>query len=228
MGSPILWKTSQKFRKESLRAKMNPRARMVGEIRRKYSLSAPRVFSAMLKVPRQEFVPEEYKNSAYEDGPISIGWGQTISQPYTVAFMTNLLGLKGNEKVLEIGTGSGYQAAILSLLAKKVYTIEIIPELAARARETLERLGYKNIEVRQGSGEWGWVEEASFDAIIITAGIEEVPQALLDQLKDGGILVAPVGVGPDKVMTKFLKNKYRIKKKEFGIFHFVPFVEEKN
>src|SRR3990167_7903745 len=105
---------------------MNPRQRMIGEIKEKYLLSAPKVFSAMLKVPREEFVPKEYGDSAYHDGPISIGWGQTISQPYTVAFMTNLLGLKGGEKVLEIGTGSGYQAAIFSHLARHVYTIERI------------------------------------------------------------------------------------------------------
>src|SRR3989344_8902327 len=160
---------------------MNPRQRMVGEIRKKYLLSAPRVFSAMLKVPREEFVPSQYRESAYEDGPISIGHGQTISQPYTVAFMTNLLNLKGDEKVLEIGTGSGYQAAILSLLAKKVYTIEIIEELAEKAQKTLKKLGYKNVEVRAGSGEWGWKEEAPFDAILITAGVEKVPLELFEE-----------------------------------------------
>lgn len=208
---------------------MNPRRRMIGEIRKKYALNVPKVFAAMLKVPREEFVPKEYRDSAYEDGPISIGWGQTISQPYTVAFMTKLLELKGNEKVLEIGTGSGYQAAILSLLAPKVYSIEIIPELAKSAGETLTSLGYKNVKVRQGSGAWGWPEEAPFDAIIITAGIEEVPQDLLNQLKLGGLLVAPVGVGQDKVMTRMKKKKdQEIRKKEFGIFNFVPFVEEKN
>jgi len=214
---------------------MNPRKGMIGEIRYKYGLSAPRVFSAMLKVPREEFMPKEHRDSAYYDGPISIGWGQTISQPYTVAFMTNLLGLKGDEKVLEIGTGSGYQTAILSCLAKKVFTIEIIPELVTKAKETLKRLGYKNIEFRIGSGEWGWREEAPFDAIIVTAGVEKEPQGVLDQLKDGGVLVAPVGNGADKVMTrcKKLNNKVgysdsknqKLKKEKFGIFHFVPFIE---
>ena len=207
---------------------MNPRQRMVGEIKEKYLLSAPKVFSAMLKVPREEFVPRRYRDSAYEDGPISIGWGQTISQPYTVAFMTNLLGLKGGEKVLEIGTGSGYQAAILSHLSRKVFTIEIIPELAKRARKILNRLGYKNIKVKAGSGEWGWPEEATFDAILVTAGIEKVPQQLFDQLGSGGVLVAPTGKGLDKLMTKFVKTKDKIERNKYGIFHFVPFVEERN
>ena len=205
---------------------MNPRQRMVGEIKEKYLLSAPRVFSAMLKVPREEFVPSQYRESAYEDGPISIGHGQTISQPYTVAFMTNLLNLKGDEKVLEIGTGSGYQAAILSLLAKKVYTIEIIEELAEKAQKTLKKLGYKNVEVRAGSGEWGWKEEAPFDAILITAGVEKVPLELFEELREEGVLVAPVGVGPDKVMAKFVKKEGNITKNEYGIFNFVPFIKE--
>jgi len=201
---------------------------MVGEIKEKYLLSAPKVFSAMLKVPREEFVPRRYRDSAYEDGPISIGWGQTISQPYTVAFMTRLLGLKGGEKVLEIGTGSGYQAAILSHLSRKVFTMEIIPGLAKRARKTLNRLGYKNIKVKAGSGEWGWPEEVPFDAILVTAGIEKVPQQLFDQLGSGGVLVAPTGKGLDKLMTKFVKTKDKIERNKYGIFHFVPFVEERN
>jgi len=204
---------------------MDSRQRMIGEIKEKYLLSAPKVFSAMLKVPREEFVPKTFRESAYEDGPISIGWGQTISQPYTVAFMTNLLRLKGDERVLEIGTGSGYQAAILSHLSKRVFSIEIIPELAERARKTLKRLGYKNIKLKVGSGEWGWPEEALFDCIIITAGVEKVPQELLEELGEGGVLVAPVGVGPDKVMAKLEKKEGKIVKKEYGIFNFVPFIK---
>jgi protein-L-isoaspartate(D-aspartate) O-methyltransferase len=200
---------------------------MVEEIEEKYLLSAPRVLSAMLKVPREEFVPRRFKDSAYLDGPISIGWGQTISQPYTVAFMTNLLNLKGGEKVLEIGTGSGYQAAILSLLAREVYTIEIVKELADKAKKTLKKLGYSNVQVRTGSGEWGWRKEAPFDAIIITAGVEKVPEELKIQLGEGGILVAPVGGGPDKIMTKFVKKDKKMERTDYGIFNFVPFVEEK-
>lgn len=227
---------------------MNPRQRMVGEIKEKYLLSAPKVFSAMSKIPREEFVPRGFRESAYEDRPISIGWGQTISQPYTVAFMTNLLiggekssfappspkrlrrPSKATEdwKVLEIGTGSGYQAAILSLLCGQVFTVEIIPELAATARETLKRLGYRNIEVRQRSGEWGWKEKSPFDAILVTAGMEWVPEELFRELKNGGVLVAPVGVGTDKVMIKYIKKGKKISKKEYGIFHFVPFVEERD
>lgn len=198
---------------------------MVGQIRQRYDLDAPNVFLAMLKIPREEFVPHQYSHLAYTDSAISIGHGQTISQPYTVAFMTNLLDLVGNEKVLEIGTGSGYQAAILSLLAEKVYTIERIPELGEKAKKLLKKLGFKNIEVRVGTGELGWKEKAPFDAIIVTAGVEEIPKALFDQLNTGGVLVAPLGKGSDKVMTKFTKRKGKIVKEEFGVFHFVPFVE---
>ncbi|MFZ5932724.1 MAG: protein-L-isoaspartate(D-aspartate) O-methyltransferase [Patescibacteria group bacterium] len=199
---------------------------MIEEIREKYRLDDPHIASVMLKVPREEFVPQEYRHLAYHDTPISIGFGQTISQPYTVAFMTHLLSLKGHEKVLEIGTGSGYQAAILSLLADKVFTIELIEPLADRARETLERLGYQNVAVKAGRGEEGLREEAPFDAILITAGVDEVPKELFRQLAERGVLVAPVGVGPDKIMTKFVKTKGKIEKKEYGIFHFVPFVEK--
>lgn len=199
---------------------------MIEEIRNVYRLDAPRVFSAMSKVPREEFVPAESKEMAYSDAAVSIGFGQTVSQPYTVAFMTHLLNLDGDEKVLEIGTGSGYQAAILSLLTDKVFTIERIEPLAESAKEKLERLGYTNIEVKAGQGEEGWRNEAPFDAILVTAGVEEVPKNLFDQLKKDGVLVAPVGKGPDKKMTIFTKKKGKITKKEFGIFHFVPFVEE--
>jgi protein-L-isoaspartate(D-aspartate) O-methyltransferase len=198
---------------------------MIQIIKGRYNLDAPKVFSAMLKVPREEFISKKYRHLAYDDGPIPIGYGQTISQPYTVAFMTNLLGLKGNEKVLEIGTGSGYQAAVLSKLADKVYTIEIVPGLAKKAKETLKKLGFRNIEAKTESGEFGWRQEAPFDAIIVTAGLSEIPKELFNQLKDGGVLVAPVGVGQDKVMTKFTKVRGEINKKEYGIFYFVPFVE---
>jgi len=198
---------------------------MIEKIKGVYSLDAPKVFSAMSKVPREEFVPRQNRESAYEDGPISIGHGQTISQPYTVAFMTSLLELKGEEKVLEIGTGSGYQAAVLSQLAKKIFTIERIAELGREAARRLKKLGFKNVKVKIGSGEVGWRQHAPFDAILITAGMEWIPEELFRELKDGGILVAPVGSGDDKVMTKYTKRGKKIDKKEFGIFHFVPFVE---
>lgn len=201
---------------------------MVEEMKERYGLDASAVFSAMLQVPREKFVSKGYKAIAYRDGPLPIGHGQTMSQPYTVAFMTDLLDLQGEEKVLEIGTGSGYQAAILSLLADKVYTIEIVKELAKKAEKRLKKLGFENVEVKAGSGEKGWKEKAPFDAILVTAGISgEIPQELFDQLKEGGVLVAPVGKGHDKIMTKFTKKKGgKISKEKHGIFHFVPFIEE--
>ena len=203
---------------------------MIWEIERVYGLDAPEVFSAMLQVPREKFAPSVYKHLAYKDGPVPIGHGQTMSQPYTVAFMTNLLDLKGDEKILEIGTGSGYQAAVLSHLAKEVYSLEVLESLAKRAKKRLKELGYKNVSVRVGSGEWGWPARAPFEAILITAGLEEdVPPALFEQLKKGGVLVAPVGRGENKEMTEFIKLKSgKVKKEEHGIFRFVPFIEEPN
>lgn len=201
---------------------------MVRTIRRTYGLDASKVEKAMLDVPREEFVPKSYKRNVYDDAPIPIGYGQTMSQPYTVAFMTSLLNLEGGEKVMEIGTGSGYQAAVLAELVDEVYTIEIVRKLAKRAQNTLKVLGYKNVHVKTGSGEDGWPEKAPFDTILITAGIErQVPDALFGQLKKGGVLVAPIGRGHDKKMTRFTKKSSNdIKKEEFGIFHFVPFIKE--
>ena len=146
----------------------------------------------MLKVERHRFVPEPLQDQAYGDHPLPIGEGQTISQPYIVALMTELLDLKGGEMVLEIGTGSGYQAAVLAELAKKVYTIEIIETLARSAKERLQQLGYGNIEVKAGDGYRGWPEAAPFDAIIVTAAPDHIPQPLIDQLKEGGRMVLPV------------------------------------
>lgn len=206
------------------------RKQMVYEIKGKYGFKSPDVLSVMLQIPRDRFVPDEYKDIAYRDGPVPIGHGQTMSQPYTVAFMTGLLELTGEEKVLEIGTGSGYQAAILSKLAREVYTLEVVPELAKGAKALLKGLGFKNVYVRTGSGQWGWSEKAPYDAIIVTAAIEKkVPEALFEQLKKGGVLIAPIGGRHDKIMTRFTKKKGgKIEKEEFGIFHFVPFVEEKD
>jgi len=151
------------------------------------------VLKAMRKVPRQLFVFENLRDVAYADGPLPIGEGQTISQPYIVALMTELLGLKGGEKVLEIGTGSGYQAAILAEIASEVYTIEIIKNLADRAESTLKSMGYENITVRCGDGYQGWEEYAPFDGIMVTAAPDHIPQPLVDQLKMGARLVIPVG-----------------------------------
>ncbi|WP_396662383.1 protein-L-isoaspartate(D-aspartate) O-methyltransferase [Methylocaldum szegediense] len=154
----------------------------------------PKVLEAMRKVPRDRFVPPESKTYAYENRPLSIGYGQTISQPYIVALMTDLLDPEPDDVVLEIGTGSCYQAAVLSLLVKRVYTMEIIPELAEQAKERLKRLGYRNVEVRAGDGHYGWPEHAPYDGIIVTAATPSIPEPLLAQLKPGGRMVIPVGL----------------------------------
>lgn len=152
-----------------------------------------RVLEAMRQVPRHLFVPEEFRAQAYEDHPLPIGEGQTISQPYIVGLMTELLRLQPGDKVLEVGTGSGYQAAVLAAMGCQVYTIEIRPTLAAQARERLQRLGYANVHVRVGDGYRGWPEEAPFVGIIVTAAPEKIPEPLLQQLAPGGRLVIPVG-----------------------------------
>jgi protein-L-isoaspartate(D-aspartate) O-methyltransferase len=169
------------------------RRAMVGQQLRARGISSQAVLAAMLKVPRHEFVPENQRPHAYEDGPLPIGYGQTISQPYIVALMTQELRLRKGEKVLEIGTGSGYQAAVLAEITANVYSIDIIPQLVESARRTLERLGYKSVKAKAGDGYLGWPEYAPFDAIIVTCAPNDVPQPLVDQLKDGGRMVIPVG-----------------------------------
>jgi protein-L-isoaspartate(D-aspartate) O-methyltransferase len=174
-------------------AYVRERERMVREQIESRGVRDARVLDAMRRVPRHELVPEDEREFAYEDRPLPIGRGQTISQPYVVAAMTEALALKGDERVLEVGTGSGYQAAVLSGLVRQVYTIELERELAERARQDLARLGYANVTVRHGDGYRGWPEHAPFDAIIVTAAPEEVPPALIEQLAVGGRLVIPVG-----------------------------------
>ncbi len=169
------------------------RRRMVAEQLKTRDIRDARVLDAMLEVPRHLFVPEPQRAEAYTDSPLPIGLGQTISQPYIVAFMTQALNVEPGDRVLEIGTGSGYQAAVLSALAKTVYTIEIVAPLAERARETLKSLGYRNIQVRTGNGYLGWPEHAPYDRIIVTAAPDEVPVALVQQLKIGGVMAIPVG-----------------------------------
>ena len=166
---------------------------MVREQIERRGVSNPRVLTAMRAVPRHEFVPEELHARAYEDRALPIGWEQTISQPYIVAFMTEALDPQPEDRVLEIGTGCGYQAAVLSLLVREVCTIEIVEPLAEQAAETLRRLGYGNVRVRCGDGHRGWIEEAPFDSIIVTCAPKEIPAALVEQLKDGGRMIIPVG-----------------------------------
>ena len=168
------------------------RAWMVKTIQRE-GIKDKRVLEAMAEVPRHEFVPDNLRRYAYENRPLPIGFGQTISQPYIVALMTELLRVDKDDVVLEIGTGSGYQAAVLSKLVKKVYTIEIIKELGEAAKERLRKLGYKNVEVKIGDGYYGWKEHAPYDAIIVTCAARHVPPPLLEQLKPGGRMCIPVG-----------------------------------
>ena len=174
---------------------------------------SPRVRAAMIEVPRHEFVPLEQRSAAYRNTPLPIGHGQTISQPLVVALMTELLQFATTDKVLEVGTGSGYHAAILSVLAREVYTIEIVPELGKRARANLERLGYRNVSTKIGDGYQGWADHAPFDAIIVTAAPDHVPPPLIAQLRPGGRMVIPVG-GLDQhlmVLVKYADGTARTK-----------------
>ena len=164
-----------------------------------------RVLAALRKVPRHEFLPEAMRGMAYADNALPIGEGQTISQPYMVALMTELLGLTGKERVLEIGTGSGYQAAILAELCEKVYTVERVKGLAEKARFTLDRLGYKNIAIKVYDGTYGWKDMAPFDAVMVTAGSPEIPSPLVEQLAEGGRLVIPVGERYNQQLLKIVK-----------------------
>jgi len=183
-----------------------------------------RVLQAMRTVPRHLFVPESMRDSAYRDCPLPIGMGQTISQPYIVALMTEALELSENDKVLEIGTGSGYQAAILAELAREVYTVERHSSLAERATTLLKELGYNNIHVRVGDGTLGWPEHAPYDAIIVTAAAPEVPTPLLEQLADGGRLVAPIGPRWSQVLVRVRREGGRFREEEITPVAFVPLV----
>lgn len=176
------------------------RRQMVETQIRARGVTDARVLAAMEKIPRHRFVRPDDVDYAYADSPVSIGLGQTISQPYIVAFMSEALALEPGDRVLEIGTGSGYQAAVLGELAREVYTIEILPELAQRASRVLEELGYGNVHVRAGDGYAGWPERAPFDAVIVTAAPDHVPQPLVDQLAIGGRLVVPVGRGEQDLL----------------------------
>ncbi len=182
------------------------------------------VLEAMRRVPRHLFVPEPQRARAYDDMPLPVGQGQTISQPYMVAWMTELLGLKGNEVVLEIGTGTGYQSAVLGVLAKQVYTMERIPSLAEAARKRLTEFGFKNIEVVVGDGTEGLPEHAPYEGIMVTAGAPQVPQVLVEQLADGGRLVIPVGTTSMQMLTVVEKRGDEVVAREQGSCVFVPLV----
>ena len=185
-------------------------------------ITEQRVLTAMAKVPRHEFVPNHLRHLAYDDSPLSIGYGQTISQPYIVAFMTEILGPQPTDRVLEIGTGSGYQAAVLAELVKEVYTIEIVEPLAHRAATDLRRLGYANIAVRAGDGYLGWPEQAPFDAIIVTCAPEDIPQPLIDQLKDGGRMIIPVGGDSVQQLVLLEKHGGQLNRRAVLPVRFVP------
>jgi len=201
------------------------RERMVETQIKARGIKDTRVLSAMLKVERHRFVSKEYQNSAYSDQPLPIGEGQTISQPYIVALMTELLELKGGEKVLEVGTGSGYQAAVLAELAKEVYTIEIIETLASSAKKVLLELAYQNITVKAGDGYLGWPEAAPFDAIIVTCAPDHIPNPLLEQLKEGGRMVLPVGTYSQE-LEKLIKRSGKIETTHVTPVIFVPMTGE--
>jgi protein-L-isoaspartate(D-aspartate) O-methyltransferase len=187
----------------------------------------PEVLSAMISVPRHQFVPENYLSQAYADHPLPIGYGQTISQPYIVALMTESLRLEKGDRVLEIGTGSGYQAAVLAELDTQVYTVEIIPELASAAEERLIALGYTNIEVLNADGYFGWEEKAPFDAVIVTAAPDHLPQPLIEQMAVGARLVIPIGpVGAVQTLWLFEKSDDDVLALNLGPVKFVPLTGE--
>ena len=188
-------------------------------------VSNPSVVRAMGEVPRHAFVPPHLQDQAYIDEPLAIGSGQTISQPYIVALMTELMELDGDEKVLEIGTGSGYQAAVLARVAREVYTVEIREELGQQAEERLAELGYENVFLRIGDGYQGWPEEAPFDGIMVTAAPDTVPQPLIDQLKEGGKLVIPVGDFFQDLLV-LTKTKDGVERREIIPVRFVPMIGE--
>jgi len=200
------------------------RRRMVKQDLAARGVSNPAVLEAMGRVPRHLFVPPAVRDLAYDDRPLPIGLGQTISQPYIVAYMTEALRLAPDQTVLEIGTGSGYQAAVLAELAREVLTIEIVAELAERARRTLAGAGYKNIDVRTGNGYLGWPERAPFQRIIVTAAPEKIPQALVDQLAVGGIMVVPVGRDSQQ-MTIVSKTATGVTNTQTMRVLFVPMVQ---
>jgi protein-L-isoaspartate(D-aspartate) O-methyltransferase len=195
---------------------------------RQRGVSDARVLDVMRNVPRERFVPDDADARAYDDTPLAIGFGQTISQPYIVAYMTEALAVQPGHRVLEIGTGSGYQAAVLGALARDVYTVEIVPDLAKRAAAVLRELGYTNVHVREGDGYAGWPEHAPFDRIMVTAAPDEIPKPLIEQLAPGGRLVIPVGSqGETQWMTVVEKTAAGVAQRRTIPVQFVPFTRGK-
>jgi protein-L-isoaspartate(D-aspartate) O-methyltransferase len=202
------------------------RDRMIQQQIQRRGVTNVRVLDALRRVPRHEFVPDSQRPNAYQDSPLPIGYGQTISQPYIVAYMTEVLDPQPTDRVLEIGTGSGYQAAVLAELAGEVYSIEVVDALAATARDTLMRLGYRNVHVRSGDGYQGWPDAAPFQKIIVTAAPPTLPGALVDQLAVGGTLVAPVGAQGDvQMMTVVRRTAEGVVIERTLAVQFVPMVE---
>ncbi|OFY57469.1 MAG: protein-L-isoaspartate O-methyltransferase [Bacteroidetes bacterium RBG_19FT_COMBO_42_10] len=200
------------------------RQRMVETQIRNRGVTNPEVLDAMKKVPRHLFIPKEYEDEAYNDYPLPIGYGQTISQPFIVAYMTEAVRPAGKKKALEIGTGSGYQAAVLAEIVDKVYTIEIVPELAKESAERLKDMGYDNIICKHGDGYQGWAEYAPFDIIVVTAAPETIPQPLIDQLSEGGRLIIPVGAaGAIQELVMVIKRNGKTETRRLTFVRFVPF-----
>ena len=202
-----------------------PRARMVDHLRNNYKIADERVLAAMNSVPRHHFVPDALKSQAYKDNALPISSGQTISQPFIVARMTELLELKGRERVLEIGSGSGYQTAILATVARKVFAIERIPVLAAEAKEKLMRLGFRNISYRCDDGTNGWEVYAPFDAILVAAGGPAIPEPLVRQLDVGGRMVIPIGTDQKtQMLVRVTRTEHGFETENFGPCAFVPLI----
>ncbi|MDD0851823.1 protein-L-isoaspartate(D-aspartate) O-methyltransferase [Halobacteriovorax sp. GB3] len=201
------------------------RMNMVDRYIKAQGINNERVLEAMERIPRHEFIPKQYREYAYDNTPLPIGLGQTISQPYIVAYMTEALEIKESDRVLEIGTGSGYQAAILGVLAKEVYSVELLSDLAQRANDKLQSIGIRNISIRIGNGYNGWSEKAPFNKIIVTAAPKEIPIKLIEQLAKGGMMILPVGE-IEQVLFLIIKNRDgTISKKELLPVRFVPMIE---
>jgi protein-L-isoaspartate(D-aspartate) O-methyltransferase len=222
----LLLGASCKPAETSAREFAGERERMVKQQVEMRGVTEERLLTAMRKVPREQFVPEPMRGLSYSDGPLPIGYNQTISQPFVVAFMTEKLRLRPTDRVLEIGTGSGYQAAILAELAAEVYTIEIVEPLGKRAAQTLQRLGYKNVQVKIGDGYQGWPEHAPFDAVIVTCAPDHVPQPLVEQTKEGGRIIIPVGPAGDQTLYLLEKKNGQLEQRAVLPVLFVPMTGE--